>query len=172
MLCFISSLERIWKKNNSTQWHDTSNILTEPRLRREVDTTFEKIQDLITDSSATEQCLTGIMNFLWMIFSKQTESIWGKKKHVSIRHRKKFLSWCRRLEWYNLHRTKISLNEESSIRIVIEIRQEKVIEELEEISVIEVRKKSSSYFRNTYKEQKASDIDKMVAEWHTLPVIL
>ena len=32
-------------------------------MRREVDTTFDKILDLTTESSATEKCLTGIMHF-------------------------------------------------------------------------------------------------------------
>ena len=49
-------------KNNSTQWHDTCNILTEPRVRAEVDAACEKMLDPIARSLATKQSVAGINN--------------------------------------------------------------------------------------------------------------
>ena len=58
----MQSRERTWKQNNSSQWHGTSNILTEPRVRAEVDAAFEKMLGPIAGSPATGKTVAGIIN--------------------------------------------------------------------------------------------------------------
>ena len=48
--------------NNSTEWHGTSNISTEPRVRAEGDAAFEKMLDPIPGSPATGKSVAGIIN--------------------------------------------------------------------------------------------------------------
>ena len=65
--CYVlystQSRERTWNQNNSTQWRDTSNISTNPRVRTEVDAAFEKkTLDPIARSPATEKSVAGIKN--------------------------------------------------------------------------------------------------------------
>ena len=64
VLYSIQSRERTWKQNNSTRWHGAGNILTEPRVRPEVDAAFEKILDPIAGSPAAGKSVAGIMNLL------------------------------------------------------------------------------------------------------------
>ena len=49
----MQSRERTWNQNNSTQWHDTSNNSTKPRVRTEACAAFEKMLDPIAGSPAT-----------------------------------------------------------------------------------------------------------------------
>ena len=53
VLFSMQSRERTWKQNNSSQWRGASNILTEPRVRAEVDAAFEKMLGPIAGSPAT-----------------------------------------------------------------------------------------------------------------------
>ena len=53
VLYSIQPRERTWNQNNSTQWHDSSNISAKPRVRTEADAAFEKIMDPIAGSPAT-----------------------------------------------------------------------------------------------------------------------
>ena len=62
VLYSIQSRERTWKQNNSTQRHDTSNILTKPRVRTEDDAAFQKLLAPIAGSPATEKSVAGIIN--------------------------------------------------------------------------------------------------------------
>ena len=62
VLYSIQSRKRTWKQNSSTEWHGTSNISTEPRVRAEGDAAFEKMLDPIAGSPATGQSVAGIMN--------------------------------------------------------------------------------------------------------------
>ena len=64
VLYSIQSREPTWKQNNSTQWDGAGNILTEPRVRPEVDAAFEKILDPIAGSPAAGKSVAGIMNLL------------------------------------------------------------------------------------------------------------
>ena len=58
----MQSRERTWKQNNITQWHDTSNISSKPRVRTEVDAANEKMLDPIAGSPATGKPVAGIVN--------------------------------------------------------------------------------------------------------------
>ena len=58
----MQSLERTWKQNSITQWHDTSNISSKPRVRKEVDAAYEKMLDPIAGSPATRKSVAGIVN--------------------------------------------------------------------------------------------------------------
>ena len=58
----MQSLERTWKQNSITQWHDTSNISSKPRVRTEVDAAYEKMLDPIAGSPATGKSVAGIGN--------------------------------------------------------------------------------------------------------------
>ena len=49
-------------KNNTTQWHDTSNISHKPRVRTEVHDAYEKMLDPIAGSPATGKSVAGIIN--------------------------------------------------------------------------------------------------------------
>ena len=60
MLNSTQSRERTWKENNSTQWHDTSNILVKPRVRTEAGAAFEQMLDPIGGSPATGKSVAGI----------------------------------------------------------------------------------------------------------------
>ena len=61
VLYSIQSRERTWKQNNSTQWHDTSNVSIKPCVRTEADAAFEKILDPIPGSPATGNSEVGII---------------------------------------------------------------------------------------------------------------
>ena len=64
--CYVlystQSRERIWNQNNSTQWHDASNISTKPSVRTEADAAFEKMLDPIAGSPATGKSVAGIIS--------------------------------------------------------------------------------------------------------------
>ena len=62
VLYSIQPRERTWNQNNSTQWHDSSNISAKPRVRTEADAAFEKIMDPIAGSPATGKSVAGITN--------------------------------------------------------------------------------------------------------------
>ena len=62
VLYSIQSRERTWNQNNSTQWHDTSNNSTKPRVRTEACAAFEKMLDPIAGSPATGKSVAGIIN--------------------------------------------------------------------------------------------------------------
>ena len=62
VLYSIQWRQRTWKQSNSTQRHGTSNILTELRVRAEVDAAFEEMLDPIAGSPATGKSVAGIIN--------------------------------------------------------------------------------------------------------------
>ena len=62
VLYSIQSRERTWNQNNSTQWHDTSNISTKPCARTEADAAIEKMLDPIAGSPATRNSVEGIVD--------------------------------------------------------------------------------------------------------------
>ena len=73
----IQSRERTWKQNNSTQWHGAGNILTEPRVRAEVDAAFEKMLDPIAGSPAAGKSVArNHESFSGCSFRNQVEPKW------------------------------------------------------------------------------------------------
>ena len=63
--CYVlystQSRERTWNQNNSTQWRDTSNISTKPRVQTEADAALQKVLDPIAGSPATGKSVAGII---------------------------------------------------------------------------------------------------------------
>ena len=103
-------------QHNLTQWHGTSNILTEPRVRAEVDAAFENKLDPIAGNPATGKSVAGIIH-LFCGLSFRTR--WNGNGTTSPSQTQEgFPSWFSRLERCDLHRTKNSLDERSSIKIV------------------------------------------------------
>ena len=96
VLCSIQSRERTGNQHNSTQWHDTSNISTKPRVRKEADAAFEKMLAPIAGSPATRKSVAGIINLkeddLFGTFGTEME------QRVSARLGNGFPSWFRRRE--------------------------------------------------------------------------
>ena len=74
----IQSRERTWKQNNITQWHDTSNISSKPRVRTEVDAANEKMLDPIAGSPATGKSAAGIVNLFVDDLFGTGEPKWNK----------------------------------------------------------------------------------------------
>ena len=62
VLYSIQSRERTGNQNNSTLWHDTSNISTQPRVRTEATAAFEKMLHPIAGSPATGKSVADIIN--------------------------------------------------------------------------------------------------------------
>ena len=61
VLYSIQSRERTWKQNNCTDWHNTSNISSKPRVRTEVDAAYERMLAPIAGSPATGKSVAGII---------------------------------------------------------------------------------------------------------------
>ena len=88
VLYSIQSRERTRKQNNITQWHDTSNISINPRVRAEVDAAFEKVLDPIARSPTTGESMAGFLN----LFVDDLFGIGGteREQRVLARLRKDF----------------------------------------------------------------------------------
>ena len=71
-----SRVSEFWNQNYSTQWHDTSNISTTPRVRTEADDAFQKMLDPVAGSAATGKSMATIIHlFFETIFSEQVVGI-------------------------------------------------------------------------------------------------
>ena len=89
------SRERTWNQNNSAHCHDTSNILTKPRVRTEADAAFEKMLDPIAGSPATGKSVAVIIHlFVDDLFGTGGNEM---EQRVLTRFRKN-PCWFRRLE--------------------------------------------------------------------------
>ena len=60
LLYLIQSRQQTWKQNNCTQWHNTSNISSKPRVRTEVNAAHEKMLASIARSPASGKSVAGI----------------------------------------------------------------------------------------------------------------
>ena len=129
----IQSRERTWNQNNSTQWHDTSHILTKPRVETEADAAFEKMLDPIARSPATGKSVAGIIKlFVDDLFGTGGTEM---EQRVLARLRKDFQVGSG--DWNDVlftgRRSRWMKDPQSGSYIAV--GQEKAIEELEEIPV-------------------------------------
>ena len=133
VLYSIQSRERTWNQNNSTQWRDTSNISTKPRVRTEADAAFEKMLDPIEGRAATGKSVAGIINlFVYDLFGTAGTEL---EQRVLSRLRKDVQVGSE--DWNDVFFTgqRIRWMKDPQSGPCIEVSQEKDIEELEEIPV-------------------------------------
>ena len=94
VLFLVNSRERTWKQSNSTQWHYTSNILTNPRVRTEIDA---------AGSPAIGKSVAGIIDlFVDDLFGTGGTEM---EQRGLIRLREDFQVGSGRLERCDFHRT-------------------------------------------------------------------
>ena len=129
VLCSIQSRERTWNQNNSTQWHDTSNISTKPRVRIEVDAALEKMLDPIAGSPATGKSVAGINLFVDDLFGTGGTDM---AQRVLARLRKDFHVGSE--DWNDVLFTgqRIRWMKDPQLGPNIEVNHEREIEELEQ----------------------------------------
>ena len=61
--CYVLySVQSRERTKNSTQWRDTCDISTKPRVRTEADAAFQKMLDPVAGSPATGKSVAGIIN--------------------------------------------------------------------------------------------------------------
>ena len=90
-----SRVSELGNQNNSAHCHDTSNILTKPRVRTEADAAFEKMLDPIAGSPATGKSVAVIIHlFVDDLFGTCGNEM---EQRVLTRFRKN-PCWFRRLE--------------------------------------------------------------------------
>ena len=94
-------------KNNTTQWNDTGNISNKPRVRTEVDASYEKMLDPVAGSPATGKSVVGIID----LFVDDLFGTGGTEKGTTSpsQTKKGFPSW------FKLERR--TLNQERPLRL-------------------------------------------------------
>ena len=120
-------------KINTTQWHDTGNISNKPRVRTEVDATYEKMLDTIAGSPATGKSVTRIMNlFVDDLFGTGGTEM---EHRVLARLSKDFQVGSE--DWSDVTFTgqRIRWMKDSQSGPCIEVSQQKAIDELKDIPV-------------------------------------
>ena len=129
----IQSRERTWNQNSSTQWHDTSNISTKPRVRIQADAAFEKMLDPIAGSPATAKSVAGIIHlFVDDLFGTGGTEI---EQRVLSRLRKDFQVGSEDWNVVLFTGQRIRWTKDSQSGPSIEVSQEKAIGELEKIPI-------------------------------------
>ena len=133
VLYSIQSRERTWNQNSSTQWDDTSNISTKPRVRTEADAAFEKMLDPIAGSPATRKSVAGIINLIVddLFGSGETEI----EQRVLARHGKDLQVGSENWNDVTFTGQRIRWTKDPQSGPYIEVSQEKAIEELKVIPV-------------------------------------
>ena len=133
VLYSIQARERTWNQNNSSQSHDTSNISNKPRVRSQGDAAFERMLDRIEGSPATGKSVAGITNL-------SVDDLFGTggtemEQRVLARSKMDFQvgseHWNDRL----FTRQRIRWMKDPQSGSYMAVRQERAVEELEEIPV-------------------------------------